>query len=50
MTVYRDVAILSWNAYDDEASFTERAIGDLQDFIAESKFGWGEWRVPTERA
>lgn len=25
----------------------ERLISDLQDFIAESKFGWGELRLPT---
>ncbi len=31
---------------ETDARLRERLVSDLQDFIAESRFGWGTWRDP----
>jgi hypothetical protein len=29
-----------------DAELVERLVGNLQDFVAESEFSWGQWREP----
>lgn len=33
-------------ATETDAELRVRLVDDLQDFIAESRFGWGTWREP----